>query len=88
MQICPIAIAKGKGKMPAFQRRFTADQVKDLVAYLTALGKKKLARWAKKKLLRGACDLDLRFKAKIVLFSRREGRMTSLSIVTCTLRLL
>jgi len=34
------AIAKGKGKMPAF-KTLTADQVKDLVAYVRTLGKKK-----------------------------------------------
>jgi len=34
------AIAKGKGKMPAF-KTLTADQVKDLVAYVRSFGKKK-----------------------------------------------
>lgn len=34
------AIAKGKGKMPAF-KTLTADQVKDLVGYIRTLGKKK-----------------------------------------------
>jgi len=34
------AIAKGKGKMPAY-KTFTEDQVKDLVAYIRAFGKKK-----------------------------------------------
>ncbi len=34
------AIAKGKGKMPAF-KTLTADQVKDLVAYVRTFGKKK-----------------------------------------------
>lgn len=34
------AIGKGKGKMPAY-KAFTADQVKDLVAYVRAFGKKK-----------------------------------------------
>jgi len=34
------AIVKGKGKMPAF-KTLTADQVKDLVAHIRALGKKK-----------------------------------------------
>lgn len=34
------AISKGKGKMPAY-KTFTADQVKDLVAYVRAFGKKK-----------------------------------------------
>ena len=34
------AIAKGKGKMPAF-KTLTADQLKDLVAYVRTLGKKK-----------------------------------------------
>jgi cytochrome c6 len=34
------AIAKGKGKMPAF-KTLAADQVKDLVAYVRSLGKKK-----------------------------------------------
>jgi mono/diheme cytochrome c family protein len=34
------AIMKGKGKMPAF-KTLTPDQVKDLVAYIRALGKKK-----------------------------------------------
>jgi mono/diheme cytochrome c family protein len=33
-------ISKGKGKMPAY-KTLTADQVKDLVAYVRALGKKK-----------------------------------------------
>ena len=33
-------IAKGKGKMPAF-KTLTADQVKDLVAYVRSSGKKK-----------------------------------------------
>lgn len=33
------AIAKGKGKMPAF-KTLTADQVKDLVAYVRSFGKK------------------------------------------------
>ncbi|HKV26306.1 MAG TPA: c-type cytochrome [Candidatus Acidoferrum sp.] len=33
-------IAKGKGKMPAF-KTLTADQVKELVAYVRSLGKKK-----------------------------------------------
>ena len=33
-------IAKGKGKMPAF-KTLTADQVKDLVAYVRSFGKKK-----------------------------------------------
>ncbi len=34
------AISKGKGKMPAF-KTLTPDQVKDLVAYVRAFGKKK-----------------------------------------------
>jgi len=34
------AIAKGKGKMPAF-KTLSAEQVKDLVAYIRVLGKKK-----------------------------------------------
>jgi cytochrome c6 len=34
------AIAKGKAKMPAF-KALTADQLKDLVGYIRALGKKK-----------------------------------------------
>jgi cytochrome c6 len=34
------AISKGKGKMPAY-KTLTADQVKDLVAYVRAFGKKK-----------------------------------------------
>jgi cytochrome c6 len=34
------AIAKGKAKMPAF-KTLTADQVKDLVAYVRSFGKKK-----------------------------------------------
>ena len=34
------AIAKGKGKMPAY-KTFTEDQVKDLVSYVRAFGKKK-----------------------------------------------
>jgi mono/diheme cytochrome c family protein len=34
------AITKGKGKMPAY-KTLTADQVKDLVAYIRAFGKKK-----------------------------------------------
>jgi mono/diheme cytochrome c family protein len=34
------AIAKGKGKMPAY-KTLTPDQVKDLVAYVRAFGKKK-----------------------------------------------
>ncbi len=34
------AISKGKGKMPAY-KTLTADQVKDLVGYLRAFGKKK-----------------------------------------------
>jgi mono/diheme cytochrome c family protein len=34
------AIAKGKGKMPAY-KTLTSDQVKDLVAYVRAFGKKK-----------------------------------------------
>ena len=34
------AIAKGKGKMPAY-KTLTADQVKDLVAYVRSFGKKK-----------------------------------------------
>jgi mono/diheme cytochrome c family protein len=33
-------IAKGKGKMPAY-KTMTPDQVKDLVAYVRAFGKKK-----------------------------------------------
>jgi cytochrome c6 len=33
-------IAKGKAKMPAF-KTLTADQAKDLIAYIRALGKKK-----------------------------------------------
>lgn len=33
-------IAKGKGKMPAY-KTMTPDQVKDLVAFVRALGKKK-----------------------------------------------
>lgn len=33
-------IAKGKGKMPAY-KTLTPDQVKDLVAYVRAFGKKK-----------------------------------------------
>jgi mono/diheme cytochrome c family protein len=34
------AISKGKGKMPAY-KTFTPDQVKDLVGYIRAFGKKK-----------------------------------------------
>jgi cytochrome c6 len=34
------AISSGKGKMPAY-KTLTADQVKDLVAYIRAFGKKK-----------------------------------------------
>src|SRR5262252_6326486 len=34
------AIGSGKGKMPAY-KSFTPDQVKDLVAYIRAFGKKK-----------------------------------------------
>jgi mono/diheme cytochrome c family protein len=34
------AISKGKGKMPPY-KMLTADQVKDLVGYVRALGKKK-----------------------------------------------
>jgi len=34
------AISTGKGKMPAF-KTLTADQVKDLVGYIRAFGKKK-----------------------------------------------
>ena len=34
------AIAKGKGKMPAY-KTLTADQVKELVAYIRAFAKKK-----------------------------------------------
>lgn len=34
------AISTGKGKMPAY-KTLTADQVKDLVAYIRTLGKKK-----------------------------------------------
>ena len=34
------AITSGKGKMPAY-KTLTADQVKDLVAYIRGLGKKK-----------------------------------------------
>ena len=34
------AISKGKGKMPAY-KTLTADQVKDLVGYVRAFGKKK-----------------------------------------------
>ena len=34
------AVGKGKGKMPPF-KTLTADQVKDLVGYVRALGKKK-----------------------------------------------
>lgn len=34
------AISKGKGKMPAY-KTLTPDQVKDLVAYIRAFGKKK-----------------------------------------------
>jgi mono/diheme cytochrome c family protein len=34
------AISKGKGKMPAY-KTFTPDQVKDLVGYVRAFGKKK-----------------------------------------------
>lgn len=34
------AISKGKGKMPAY-KTLTADQVKDLVGYIRAFGKKK-----------------------------------------------
>ena len=34
------AISKGKGKMPAY-KTLTSDQVKDLVAYIRAFGKKK-----------------------------------------------
>lgn len=34
------AISKGKGKMPAY-KAFTPDQVKDLVGYIRAFGKKK-----------------------------------------------
>lgn len=34
------AIGKGKGKMPAY-KTLTADQVKDLVGYIRAFGKKK-----------------------------------------------
>lgn len=34
------AITKGKGKMPPF-KTLTADQVKDLVAYVRAFGKKR-----------------------------------------------
>ncbi len=34
------AISKGKGKMPAY-KTLTPDQVKDLVAYVRAFGKKK-----------------------------------------------
>ena len=34
------AIAKGKGKMPAY-KTLTPDQVKDLVGYVRAFGKKK-----------------------------------------------
>ena len=34
------AIAKGKGKMPAYAKSLNADQIKDLVAYIRTLAKK------------------------------------------------
>jgi mono/diheme cytochrome c family protein len=34
------AIAKGKGKMPAYAKSLNADQIKDLVAHIRALAKK------------------------------------------------
>ncbi len=33
--------AKGKNKMPAYEKKMTADQIKGLVAYIRVLGKKK-----------------------------------------------
>ncbi len=33
--------AKGKNKMPAYEKKLTADQIKELVAYIRELGKKK-----------------------------------------------
>ena len=35
------AIAKGKNKMPKYEGKLTADQIKQLVAYIRELGKKK-----------------------------------------------
>jgi len=35
------AIAKGKNKMPKYDGKLTADQIKQLVAYVRELGKKK-----------------------------------------------
>lgn len=35
------AIVKGKNKMPKYEGKLTADQVKQLVAYVRELGKKK-----------------------------------------------
>ena len=32
--------AKGKAKMPAYEKKLTADQIKDLVAYMRELSKK------------------------------------------------
>ena len=33
-------ISKGRGKMPAFGSKFSADQIKSLVAYIRQLAKK------------------------------------------------
>ncbi len=33
------AIADGRGKMPAFQRSLSAEQIRDVVAYIRALAK-------------------------------------------------
>lgn len=33
--------AKGKNKMPAYEKKLTAEQIKELVAYMRELGKKK-----------------------------------------------
>ena len=33
--------AKGKNKMPGYDKKLTADEIKDLVAYVRELGKKK-----------------------------------------------
>ena len=33
-------IAKGKGKMPAFEKSLGADQIRDVVAYLRQLGRR------------------------------------------------
>jgi len=33
--------AKGKNKMPAYDKKLTADEIKGLVAYIRELGKKK-----------------------------------------------